>query len=373
VGAWLQEYWPYLVQYGINGLANGMIIALIALGYTIVYGIVELINFAHGDLFMLVCFAAVSVLSVCGLENAHGAGAWGAIALMLVIAPAFGAGLAWSADRLVYRPVRQAPKLTALVSAIGLSFVFVNLGLFWAGQTALGLTLMAAVAAYGASGIPAVVRRGVRARWAVAGGVLLCAALVVWLAPIPPGVFAPNLSAASPRNVANVLGDANLTSSDTIQIRTKDVLVFAVTLPLLLALTWLIKRTSLGRAMRAVAQHPTAARLMGIDVDQVIGRAFLLAGALAGVASVITVLVHGTVSFQMGFRAGMDSFAAAVLGGIGSLPGAVLGALLIGLTRSYTQAFLSDEWASVVVFSVLILLLIFRPAGLLGTAQREKV
>ncbi|MBA3686888.1 MAG: branched-chain amino acid ABC transporter permease [Planctomycetes bacterium] len=247
-----------------------------------------------------------------------------AISAMLVVAPLFCATVNWGVDRLVYRPIRHAPKLTVLVSAIGVSFVFVNLGMFWGG--------------------------------------------------LPMDVFGGGNSAASPRSFPELLGNANLLGADApVEIRAKEVLVFAVTLPLLGLLTWLIKGTSLGRAMRACAQNPVAARLMGIDVDRVIGRTFVIGGALAGVASVIASLYSNTISFQMGFRGGMDAFTAAVLGGIGNLPGAVIGALVIGLVRSYTQFALSDEWASVMVFAVLILILVFRPSGILGSPAREKV
>jgi branched-chain amino acid transport system permease protein len=313
--------WDIVLQLLIIGLTNGMIIALIALGYTMVYGIVELINFAHGDLFMLGCFAALTLLGILGVDATSGAGA---IALMFVVVPAFCGGVNWLVERFGYRPLRRAPKLTVLVTAIGISFIFVNIGLFWGG--------------------------------------------------LPMDVFSNGTQAASPKDFPALIGSGNvLGAKASVMMTSKDVLVFAVTVPLLLLLTWLVKHTNLGRSMRAVAQNPTAARLMGIDVDRVIGLTFLIGGALAGVASVVYSLYTNTIFFQMGFRAGLDAFTAAVLGGIGNLPGAVLGAVLIGLVRAFCDFQLSAAWTNVLVFSTLILLLVFRPSGLLGATTREKV
>jgi branched-chain amino acid transport system permease protein len=150
-------------------------------------------------------------------------------------------------------------------------------------------------------------------------------------------------------------------------------MVVCVTLPLMVALTWFVKRTRTGKAMRAVAQDRLAAQLMGVPVDRVIGRTFLIGGALAGVASVVFALYNNTIYFQMGYRAGIDAFTAAVLGGIGNLPGAVLGGLVIGLARAFSDQYLATRWTNVLVFTILILVLVFRPSGLLGAKQREKV
>ncbi|NBV63601.1 MAG: branched-chain amino acid ABC transporter permease, partial [Planctomycetes bacterium] len=152
-----------------------------------------------------------------------------------------------------------------------------------------------------------------------------------------------------------------------------DLLVVSVTLPLMVALTVLVRYTKLGKAMRAVAQNPTAASLMGIDVDRVIGSTFLIGGALGGFASVIYALYNNTISFQMGYRTGMDAFTAAVLGGIGSMPGAVVGGLVIGLVRALSDGYLEARWTNSVVFGILILTLVFRPSGLLGAKLRDKV
>jgi branched-chain amino acid transport system permease protein len=317
------ELGTQLLQCLITGLSTGMIIALVALGYTMVYGIVELINFAHGDLMMLGGFLTLTLLGLCGGEHAS---PWLAIPLALVAAPAFCAGLNWATERLAYRPLRSAPKLTALVSAIGVSFVFVNLGMFWGG--------------------------------------------------LPMDVFHGGTMAASRKDVPDLIGYRNLLGENAAVVLTlKDVLVAVVTLPLLAGLTWLVKRTSLGRSMRAVAQDPVAARLMGIDADRVIGRTFLIGGALAGVASVVSSLYNTSIDFQMGYRNGMDAFTAAVLGGIGNLPGAVLGGLVIGLVRAVMEGLVPNggQWSTTVVFAVLILVLVLRPTGLLGSPVREKV
>ncbi len=309
-----------LLQLLVYGLANGLIIALVALGYTMVYGIIELINFAHGDLVMLGCFASLSLIVGLGLPHWS---PWVSIPLLLLVVPAFSAAVNWSIDRFAYRPLRGAPKVTALVSAIGVSFILVNLGLFWAGTELLG------------------------------GG----------------------SHASEDKNVPRLLANTNLLGTSNVTVMWREVLVVAVTIPLMLALRWFVTRTRLGTAMRAVAQHPQAARLMGIDVDRVIGVTFVIGGALAGVASVITALYNGNASFLMGYTIGIDAFTAAVLGGIGNLPGAVLGGLVIGLVKAAVEGLVPDggQWSTVSVFTVLVLILVFRPSGILGARVREKV
>ena len=310
--------WEVFLQQLVIGLSNGLIIALIALGYTMVYGIIELINFAHGDLFMLGSFAALTVVGLCG-----GLPATVLLVLLLVLIPAFCGGLNWLVDRLAYRHLRDATKLAPLVSAIGVSFVFLNFGLFWGG--------------------------------------------------LPMRVFGNGKVAAAPKDFPALLSNTNLLGSANVEFTAKDLLVLLVTVPLMVGLTLFVKRTRAGKAMRAVAQDRVAAQLMGIDANRVIGQTFLLGGGLAGVASVVAALYNNTIYFQMGYRAGMDAFTAAVLGGIGSLPGAVLGGLCIGLARAYSDQYLATRWTNVIVFAILILVLVFRPAGLLGTKHREKV
>jgi branched-chain amino acid transport system permease protein len=299
------------LQQVINGLTTGSLFALIALGYTMVYGISELINFAHGDLFMLGSFLALSLVGLLGLAGAGSGGVALGIALLLVVVPAFCATLNWASDRFVYRPLRGAPKLTAIVSAIGLSFVFMGAGQLWNG-----------------------------------------------VADIDFPELVPN---------------TNLVQGSGLQFTGQHLIVIATTVPVMLALTWLVKCTTLGKAMRATAQNPVAAQLMGIDVSRVIGATFLLGGALAGVASVVYALYVHTVAFQMGYQNGLYAFTAAVLGGIGNIPGAVLGGVLIGLVRSLGDQYVGSTWTSALVFAVLIVILVFRPSGLLGARTREKV
>ena len=314
----------FFLQQLITGLSNGMIIALIAIGYTMVYGIIELINFAHGDLFMLGSFLALTVLGVLGIDAWTGGGTWLGVLLLLLSSAAFCAGLNWSIERIAYRPLRASGKLSLLVSAIGASFILVNLGLFWGG--------------------------------------------------LPLDVFAGGVAAAAPKDFPPLVPNTNLLGEDSlVQLTPKDLLVLGVTLPTMLALTWIVTRTRLGKAMRATAQNPVAARLMGIDTDRVIGATFLIGGALGGFASVIYALYNNTISFQMGYRAGMDAFTAAVLGGIGSMPGAVAGALVIGLVRAMSDGYLETRWTNTIVFGILVLILIFRPSGLLGSRAKEKV
>jgi branched-chain amino acid transport system permease protein len=309
--------WEVFLQQLIIGLSNGMIIALIALGYTMVYGIIELINFAHGDLFMLGCFCALTIVGALGLSGAA------SVLVLLAVVPAFCGALNWCVDRFAYRHLRESARLAPLVSAIGVSFVFLNLGLFWGG--------------------------------------------------LPMEVFGMGRAAAAPKDFPELVSNENLLGSRNVQFSAKDLMVFVVTLPLMVALTWFVKRTRTGKAMRAVAQDRVAAQLMGIDVDRIIGRTFLLGGALAGVASVVFAQYNNTIYFQMGYRAGIDAFTAAVLGGIGSLTGAVLGGLLIGVSRAFSDQYIATRWTNVMVFAILILVLVFRPSGILGAKQREKV
>ena len=300
--------WHFFVNICLTGLTTGFLYALIALGYTMVYGIVELINFAHGDLFMLGSFLA---WTLAGMIIAKTASPLLAIAFTLLAVPVFCAAVNLGVDFLVYKPLRTAPKLVPLVSAIGVSFVFMNIGLFWGGSQDVNF----------------------------------------------PGLLVER----------NLLGDSWL------QFSTTDALVIGVTVPVMIGLTLFVKLTSLGKAMRATAQNPVAAQLMGININMVIGATFLIGGALAGVASVVYGLKIKTIGYQMGFQNGLYAFTAAVLGGIGNIPGAVLGAVLIGLIYSLASAYIDARWATAMIFVILIVILVFRPTGLLGTRTREKV
>ncbi len=315
------------LQQLLVGTINGSIIALIALGYTMVYGILELINFAHGDVFMLGGFFALTIIGLLGLDPSKSGGGqiFLGLCLIFVLVPLFTAILNYSIDRLAYKPLRNAPKLAPLVSAIGVSFILMNLGLFWGG--------------------------------------------------IPMDVFGGGVAPQTQKHVPALIPQSNIIEGLGTQIRftTKDLMVLVITIPVLIGLTLFVKYTRLGKAMRATAQNPIAAQLMGVDVNKVIGVTFIIGGALAGIASVTNSLYNNTVFFQIGYRAGMDAFTAAVLGGIGNLPGATLGGLLIGVIRAMSDQYIATQWTNTVVFAILIMVLIFRPSGLLGARVREKV
>jgi branched-chain amino acid transport system permease protein len=304
--------WQLFVQQCLNGLTFGALIALIALGYTMVYGIIGLINFAHGDLFMLGTFLTLTLISALGLDTAASTAATGGgIVLLLVLVALFCGALNFLVDRLIYKPLRSAPKLAPLVSAIGVSFIFQNVGLLWKG---------------------------------------------------PADISVPKLISQS-----NLLGDSAITFTPS------DAVLLVVVAIIMIGLTLLVKCTRLGKSMRAVAQNPVAAQLMGINVERVIGSTFLIGGALAGFAAVIYSMYIGTIGFQIGYINGLYAFTAAVLGGIGNIPGAVLGGFVIGMIRSLGSAYVEERWTPAIIFGILIVILIFRPSGLLGERTREKV
>jgi branched-chain amino acid transport system permease protein len=300
-----------MLEHLLIGLANGSLFALLALGYTMVYGIVEVINFAHGDVFMLGSVLVLTIVSGFGLAEGSTAATSTALIVLLLAVPAFCATINWAVYLIVYRPLRGASRLAPLVSAIGASFVLMNVGLLWIG--------------------------------------------------------------AADVNFPDLLPRRDLLAAVDIRFTLKDLLVVAVALPTMLALTAFVKLTRLGKAMRATAQDPLAAQLVGVPVERVIAATFALGGALAGVASVVYSLYINTISYQMGFQNGLYAFTAAVLGGIGNLPGALVGGLIIGVVRSFGSAYLGERWTSAAVFAILILVLVFRPQGLLGSHVREKV
>ena len=301
----------FFFQQCLIGLTNGALIALVALGYTMVYGIIRLINFAHGDLIMLGACLALSLVGGLGLAAGGTTATWGSVALLVVACGVFCGAINVAVDRIVYRPLRNAPKLAPLVSAIGVSFIFMNVGLFWLGP--------------------------------------------------------------ADRSFPELLPATNLLGGEGLQFTAKDLLVLVVVLPLMAALSVLVRSTRLGKAMRAVSQDPVAAALVGVDVDRVIAATFFVGGFLGGAASVIYGLYINTIGFQMGFQNGLYAFTAAVLGGIGSIPGAVVGGLVIGLVRALSSAYVGERWTGAIVFAILIVILVFRPEGLLGKAAKEKV
>lgn len=317
-----------LIQQLLVGLVNGGIIAIIALGYTLVYGIIELINFAHGDLYMLGAFASLTVVGAFGVQD--GASFQASIIAMLgalFVSAVVCAGLNIITERYAYRPLRNAPRLAPLISAIGVSFIFQNLGLFWGGLKSF-IPLMGA-------------------------------------------------NAASPKSFPDLLPRIDILKSLGIQtsivFTTKDLIVLIVAIVLMVGLHLFVQYTRLGKAMRAVAQNRDAAKIMGINVDQIIVLTFLIGGALAGAAGLLVGLYNNTIVFTMGFTAGLRAFTAAVLGGIGNIVGAMLGGVLIGLLSSLSDQYLSSRWTNAWVFAVLVVILAFRPGGLLGENVQEKV
>jgi branched-chain amino acid transport system permease protein len=293
------------------GVNNGALYALIALGYTLVYGIIELINFAHGDLFMLSTILAAAVIVT--LFGATGAsfGAIGVVAVALVVVMAFGATLNMGAERLAYRRLRRAPKLAPLITAVGVSFSYQFLGVFFNGSA--------------------------QKQW------------------------------------PQILGD-NGFYIGPVRIEWSTLVVILITVPLLLVMTWFVTSTRQGKAMRATAQDQDASRLMGIDVDRTIAITFGLGGALAGAAGVLYMEANGITRWDAGFRLGLIAFTAAVLGGIGNLTGAVLGGFIIGVIENLNNSIgLGQAWGQTVIFGILIVLMVFKPEGILGKPTTEKV
>jgi branched-chain amino acid transport system permease protein len=298
-------------QQLVNGLSLGGIYALIALGYTMVYGIIELINFAHGDVYTLGSFFSLAILTVLGIASElHGAPLLAAV-IGVIVASMILCGLTnVIIERFAYRPLRNAPRLAPLITAIGMSFILENVMLLWQGPS-----------------------------------------------PVPYPQFVPDLTFT----VGGV----------TIQF--KQVFVVALAIVMMAGLNLFVYRTKLGKAMRATAQDRDAAQLMGININTTIALTFLIAGALAGAAGFVSGVYYGTTWFFNGFAAGLKAFTAAVLGGIGNLAGAMLGGFLIGLLEAFGAQYISDQWTNVLVFSTLVLVLIFRPSGLLGESLPTKV
>jgi branched-chain amino acid transport system permease protein len=308
------------------GVTNGAYIALIALGYTLVYGIVELINFAHGDLYMLGAFFSLSLIGAFALTTETPWSIRAPILIVVLIATmGFTAGLNMLVDRWAYRRLRGVgSRMASLISAIGISFVFQNLGLLW--------------------------------------GYLRF--------PFMNGVMGSN--AVAPKSFPALLPSANLFAGTGVRFGAKDLIVVGVSVVLLIGLYLFVSKTRLGKAMRATAQDRDAAALMGIDVNRTISLAFVLGGALAGASGMLVGLYNGTAVFDMGFTAGLRSFTAAVLGGIGNIVGAMLGGLLIGIISALSDQYISTKWTNAVVFGILVIILVFRPTGLLGDDTVQK-
>ena len=310
------EWWEVLVQQTINGLTRGAVFALIALGYTMVYGIIELINFAHGDVFMLGLFISLAWFTLLGVSGVLTG--WELVTLLplvFLLTMLSTAVLNVVIDRVAYRPLRRSPRLAPLITAIGVSFMLENIALLWKGP-----------------------------------------------APIAyPDVF-PSVEIL--REWFGI--------DSAIFVTTKDVVVVAVTIPLMIALHLFVTRTRWGKAMRATAQDRETAQAMGINVERTILITFFVGGALAGAAGLIQGMYYNIGQWWMGYQAGLRAFTAAVLGGIGSMGGAALGGLVIGFLSAWSDQYISARWTNAIVFSILILVLVFRPHGLMGEASTDK-
>jgi branched-chain amino acid transport system permease protein len=302
----------YFVQQLINGVTLGSIYGLIAIGYTMVYGIIGMINFAHGDIFMvggfiaLIAFLALVAIGVTAIPLA--------LFLVLLIAMGLTALYGWTVERFAYRPLRGSFRLAPLISAIGMSIILQNY---------------------------VQIVQGARVK------------------PLPP----------------LITGSHTIISSESFNVELSNIQIIVVvtTVALMLAFSWLVAKTRLGRDMRACEQDLKMASLLGVDIDRTISLTFVIGAALAAVAGIMYLLYYGVIDFFIGFVAGVKAFTAAVLGGIGSLPGAMLGGLLIGLIETFWSAYFSIEYKDVAAFSILIVVLIFLPTGILGRPEVEKV
>ena len=303
------DFADILLQQVINGVSLGAIYALLALGFTVVYGIIQLINFAHFNVFMVGSFVALWVLQAMGVVGQsrplYGLPLAGVLAVAFAVTMLTTGTLGVVIERLALRPLRNVTGTAPMITTIGVSYILFNIILLGAGADAKNY----------ANPLPAV-------RWEIGEAVL----------------------------------------------RLREVLVWGVAIALMIALHVFVRRSRMGKAMQATAQDQEAARMMGVDVDRVVVIAFFIASALAGAAGLIFGLYYNHTSFLIGYTAGLRAFTAAVLGGIGNIPGAMLGGILIGLIESLGGHFLAVRWTDVIIFSILVLILVFRPSGLLGRA-----
>ena len=300
------------IQQLINGLTLGAIYGLIAIGYTMVYGIIGMINFAHGDIYMIGAFNALIAFLVLGVFGIT----WVplALVLVLVVAVAVTAAYGWTVERVAYRPLRGSTRLAPLISAIGMSIILQN--------------------------------------------------------------YVQLLQGARNKPMQNILGGGFRLMSQggfNVEVRYLQIGIVALTIVLMVGFTLLITRTALGRAQRATEQDRRMAALLGVNVDRTISLTFVIGAALAAVAGMMVLLYYGQIDFYIGFLVGIKAFTAAVLGGIGSLPGAMLGGVLIGLIEVMWSGYFSVDYKDVAAFGILVMVLIFRPTGLLGRPDLEKV
>ena len=298
----------YFLELFLGGLTRGSIYALIALGYTMVYGIIELINFAHGEIYMIGAFTALIVASVLTLQG------WNHLAILVIASIAaviYSSAYGYTAEKLAYKPLRRAPRLSALISAIGVSLFLQNYVLL--AQTSDFL-------------------------------------------PFP-----------------SLIPEFKFNQRYEYLISSPEIVILITTTVVMILLWILIKFTKLGKAMRATAQDRDMAMLVGVDVDRVISFTFIVGSATAALGGVLIASHIGQINFYIGFIAGIKAFVAAVLGGIGSIPGAVLGSLVLGWTESFFTGYISSDYEDVFAFLFLVFILIFRPAGILGRSETDKV
>jgi branched-chain amino acid transport system permease protein len=305
--------WNVFVQLTVNGVTLGSVYALIALGYSMVYGILKLLNFAHGDVFMMGAFMGYGVLTVLGGPLNPSVPVWLLITLMFLVAMIGCGGLGIAIERFAYRPLRDAPRIAPLISALGVSFFLQNSALL---------------------------------------------------------LFSANFRSYETFNLIDPIRGIH---EGPLNISIPRILTVVSAALLMVSLTLLVARTRIGKAMRATSFDREAASMMGIDVDRVIVFTFFIGSALAGAAGVMFGLVFSQIYHLMGFLAGLKGFTAAVVGGIGSIPGAMLGGLLIGLAEAYTAGYWTSTFQDLVVFALLIVVMLIRPRGLLGRADIQKV
>jgi branched-chain amino acid transport system permease protein len=306
----------YFIQWLLNGLTIGSYLALIALGYTMVYGIIELINFAHGDVFMMGFMISLTLLGILGKTTMlTGFDLIWVLGVVIVVTMLATGLINVAIDRIAYKPLRRAPRLAPLITAVGMSFALENLGQIWKGPSQI----------------------------------------------LYPGIF-PTI---------NILKDV-FHINTMVLFTTKDIFLIGVTLPLMIALALFVQRTKMGKAMRATAQDREAAAIMGINIELVIMATFFIGGALAGAAGMVVGVYLNSGRYLMGFDAGLKAFTAAVLGGIGNIAGAMLGGYMIGFLSAFSDQYLSAAWTRATVFAILILVLVFKPTGLVGELPSEK-
>jgi len=298
----------YFIELLFSGLTRGSIYALIALGYTMVYGIIGLINFAHGEVYMIGAFTAFIVATVLSI---YGFPLLAIIIIAAVAATVWASAYGYTIEKIAYKPLRQAPRLSPLISAIGMSIFLQN------------YVLLAQTSDF-----------------------------------LPFPALIPDFEFMEP--VAHIVGSS-------------DLVILITTTIVMLILTYIIKFTRIGKAMRATAQDRTMAMLVGINVNKIISATFIIGSALAAIGGLLIASHIGQINFYIGFIAGIKAFTAAVLGGIGSIPGAVLGSLVLGLTESFATGYVSSDYEDVFAFSLLVLILIFKPSGLLGKSETKKV